>query len=84
MPVNTLKTSTALEKEQQLFIMLDGITTWQSIHDRIDTVRNIALNNLKSNKLSQDERFHYLEYVLVCDALGGYYRKREQHYKNKK
>jgi hypothetical protein len=84
MPVNTLKTSTALEKEQQLFIMLDGITTWQSIHDRIDTVRNIALNNLKSNKLSQNERFHYIEYVLVCDALGDYYRKREQHYASKK
>lgn len=85
MPVNTLKTSTATEKEQELFRMLDGITTWQSIHDRIDTVRNIALNWLKdTDYLSQDARCHYIEWVLVCDALGEYYRKREQHYASKK
>lgn len=77
MAINTLKTSTAFEKEEYLLETLDGVTTWQSIHDRIDTVRNIALTYLKSDRLSQDARCHYIEWVLVCDELGNYYRERE-------
>lgn len=79
MPINTLKTSTATEKEDYLLeVALQGVTSWQSIQDKIDTVRNIALTELKdTDYLSQDARCHYIEWVLVCDELSNYYRERQ-------
>lgn len=78
MPINTLKTSTALDKEEFILGQLERVNSWQGINDVLSTNRNIALTYLRDGAhLSQDARCHYIEWVLVCDELQAYYTERE-------
>ena len=68
MPINKLKTSTALEKEELILELLDGEPYHKCI-ERLNGIIDLSNTYLDDSHLSQDARCHWIENLLVSEDL---------------